>query len=417
MDNQTLINVLEAHKRQVFKVELPKESSAESFWEPLTSDVYNSLPSLENRLDDKIKYAMQSFATADGESLDFLNKKGKLLKRFASYFKSYTGFKLEDRYLGVIGDKLQYYANQETRPYYVDFTDRVDWEDGQFGKSDSCWWGCYSDSREVFNEGGGWTIRFYRDPDDDQGIGRCFIVPKYNVLLCFNAYGIERAKVSKVIKAVFDSHGIELHYTRAEVYNSHNGDIPYINSDSSGGSSGSFVLHTSETFIQSKYDIDFEYEDDDRCICSDCGRRVDQDDAMHTGGECYCQRCHDDRFSFCYRCQEYCASSEVHQSRGQYDYICEYCARRIGAIMCESCDLYSTDYTHTQDGDSYCEECIDRNADSCDHCNEYYEDINRHNKTQHSICVECGEVLEDSDSLCDHVSDNHSELVIELAAY
>lgn len=232
MNNQTSIQIMESH-RQIFKVDLPKTSNASEFWNTMAGEIYASLPSLENNIDGRIKESMDTFA--HNNSLDLLTKQGKLLKRFGNWFKSEQGFKLDDRYMGIIGDKLQYYLNSDLRSFYVDFTDCVNWNDGMYGKSNSCWWGCYEQSREVFNEGGGWTIRFYSSPDDTQGTGRCFIVPKYNVLLCFNAYGLERAKVSKIVKAIFDTHNVELHYARAEVYNSHSSEIPYINGDSIGG--------------------------------------------------------------------------------------------------------------------------------------------------------------------------------------
>lgn len=415
MDNTTMINTLRDNTK-IQEVVLPKLSNAGDFWEELASYVYGSLPSLENRLDVVIRDTMREFQST--QSLDLLTREGKLLKRFGKYFKALNGFALDDRYLGVIGDKLQYYLTKDTRSFYVDFTNSIDWNDGQFGKGDSCWWGCYSESRETFTNGGGWAIRFYRslERDNDNGIGRCWIVPKYNVLLCFNAYGIDRAKVSKVIKAIFDKQGIELHYSAAEVYNSHNSDIPYINGDSNSGSSGSFVLWADRDDLRERYNIDMKTVEDNKATCEGCGGRFDEENGHYTNDYFWCDSCHDERFAYCDCCQDYVDSDDVYSVRdGDYDYLCSHCASRRGYAMCEDCRQYSENYTIADDTSStYCDHCAERNTEYCEHCQEYHEDIDYHNTHVHAICTECDDVLVDANELYDHNVENHPESIIEL---
>lgn len=418
MSTARLIEILEKN-RDLQRVDLPKVSNAREFWVEMAQRVYIDLPCLEDNLDGKIRDSMEQFA--DNDSLELLNKQGKLLKRFGKYFKGLNGFPLDDKYMGIIGDKLQFYVSQETRPFYVDIVDRIDWNDGMFGKSDSCWWGCYSDSRECFIEGGGWGIRFYDSMDDNQGIGRMWIMPKYNVLLCFNTYGVQRAQASKVLKAIFDKEGIELHYSKCKLYNSHNSDIPYINTDANSGSSGAFVLYDDESYLRDRYDIDCEYEQDNRRTCEHCNRRVDDDETNYVNDSIYCDRCVSNLFSYCDRCDEYVLQSEVHPIRGHrnFNYICDDCASYIGAVQCDDCERYCQDYVITGMGNTYCGYCADSHCFYCEHCEENIEneDSETHNRENHYPCEECSEVFESSDDLYDHNTECHPELIIELVSY
>lgn len=223
-----LINVLR-HNKEMVRIELEsKNTNASEFWYSIIADVYNLIPSDKKNTDNKIRDAMISFQETD--TLEMVNKQGKLLKRFAKHFKESNGYKLDDKLAGLIGDKLQYYLSKESKVYYADFTDVINWRDGQFGKYDSCWWGQYSDSQEAFISNGGWGIRFYENEEDENGIGRTWIYPKDGMLMCFNSYGVERPNVSKVIKQVYKQSGIILHYKAVELSNSGNIEIPYINS-------------------------------------------------------------------------------------------------------------------------------------------------------------------------------------------
>lgn len=380
-----LIEIMRKYSDKV-SVTIPKRENCESFWSNLTNDLYHNRK-LENMgLDCDVRDYLQRFAESD--SLDLINKHGRILKRFAKFWKEHKGEKLSDEVQGIIGDRLQYYVMNHSDPtsFIVDFTDCFDWDDGQFGKSGSCWWGTYGDSLPTFEHGGGWAIRFYSDMDDSRGIGRTWIFPYGNVLLCFNSYGIERPLVSKVIKQVFYQNGVTLHYKKTEVYNSNNGTIPYINSGTG------FVLYPegmSESDLLDKYDLDLEtYQDDEYTNCHECGRRIAYDESNCIGDNDYCERCTDKLFSYCERCEEYCDRDDVHPIKdSRWDYICQYCADAIDAVMCYSCDCYTESYVTTEDtNDNYCDDCRD-GLFHCDNCNEWYADSDS--------CPDCDDTEED----------------------
>jgi hypothetical protein len=385
---KSLIDVMKAHYRGDIKhVSLESVKDASSFWKDFTNSVWAVLPT-DDLIDCIVRDQLKAFKDVD--TLEIVNKKGRLLKRFARFYKDNTGKVLTDSQMGIIGDKLQFFISQDgSKDYYVDFTNVIDWDDGQFGKDDSCWWGCYDESKDIFTDNGGWGVRFYRDIEDEQGIGRTWILPRNGMLLCFNAYGVQRANVSKVLKSLFAEHGIILHYKRIGLYNSCNSEIPYINGDDSSGSSGSFVMYPEpmqESDIQEKYDLNMEVETQEHC--RNCGDALGEYDTNRINDYCYCDDCTNSLFSSCDNCNEYCDIDDVHATDDD-QYLCRWCAERKGYELCEDCGKYSQETITTEDtDDTYCVKC--NPTMQCEECEEYYDNMERHNERVHPIIDESG---------------------------
>lgn len=373
-----LILVLQSHKSEIKTVTLPAIKNCSAFWESLIAAVYMAIEEDSKHTDRKVKDALLRFQESD--SLDVENKAGKLLKRFARFYKDQEGEKLPNNIMGIIGDRLQYFLNQKIRTYYIDFTDSINWIDGQFGKSGSCWFGTYCDSVPTFENAGGWGIRFYNDSNksDDNGCGRTWIYPKDGMLMCFNSYGVERPVVSKVIKQVFAESGIILHYKAVEIENSQDSNIPYINSGTG------FILYQdgiNADDLADSYDVDMEViADENHTNCEHCGDRISSYDANCVHDNFYCTDCTSKLFSFCDSCNEYCDSSDVHELNGHryYSYICNQCADSMDAIMCTSCYCYHRDYIIAEDtGEVYCDNCQDE-LYYCETCEEWNTEEHDH---------------------------------------
>jgi hypothetical protein len=347
----------------------------------------------------------------ESDDLALVNKSGRLLKRFNKFVKLATGHDLDNATQGKLGDKLQYFVNA-AKTFVIDFHDAIDWEDGMYGHSGSCWFpgGCYEESSEVFDNNGGWSIRFYRDMDDTQGIGRTWVVPMDNGIVAFNCYGPSRAEVSKIIKAVFAGHDVELHYKSVSVSNSQNSDIPYINSGT-----GFVLAESGHDFLnEDRIDLDWEVSGRGRYSCDHCGDRVDEDYTFSgtNGDGIYCESCYNDLFSSCEKCCETFDRDDIHSVSGsRYDYLCEYCLEKIGAVKCEDCgDWTVDDYTIMQDSENvYCENCVDRATEFTCQCGERFEYAMDDGQTCESCdyvyCVKCNEMVTDRD---DHDSETHS---------
>jgi hypothetical protein len=435
---QELRDVLQAHmEKQVIQLGAP--SDATGFWTRLMDDfeyviykdelkrwekdylswsrLYNSLPYPDDQI--ALRQLAQQFTRQDmtlkdgkthaGDDLALVNKSGRLLKRFNRFVKQATGHEIDSAMLGKIGDKLQYYVNQ-AKSFTIDFHDCIDWDDGMFGHSGSCWWGMYEESRDTFDNAGGWSIRFYDGMNDTQGIGRTWVYPMDDALVCFNSYGTTRADVSKVIKRVFAGHDIELHYHACEVENSNSSTIPYIN-----GGTGFVLAESGHDFLTAgNIDVDMEVEGDDRYTCDHCGDRIDEDYTFSgAGGDgIYCESCYNDLFSSCERCGETFDNSDVHHVYGhnRYDYLCEHCMERVGAVKCDDCgDWVVDEYTVMQDSENaYCESCAERNAEFTCQCGERFEYAMDDRDTCESCdwvyCAKCNVMVENPD---DHNNDVH----------
>lgn len=371
MKTNDIVKILNEH-RDITQVILESAKDCKDFWTMLCSDVYGSIPStIENGdnpiIDTTLQATLQDFAEVD--SLEVVNKKGRILKRFANYWKEQKGFKLPDNVMGIIGDTLQRHLNQQSRTFYYDFTDVIDWNDGQFGKESSCWWGCYSESKEVYTENGGWGIRFYENTEDTDGIGRTWILPKNGMLLGFNSYGVSRPQTSKVIKAIFADHGIKLHYKQVSIENSQNSNVPYINGDSG------FVLYPDDISgdsVPDSFDIDMETSNS-REHCTDCNCSLDTEygEYEYINDNYYCSNCAHDRFSSCEYCGEWYDKDDVHETNDDR-WLCEYCAKQKGYVECYECNKWTDEYKNDADGDSFCESCADTHLTYCEHCEEHF---------------------------------------------
>jgi hypothetical protein len=386
---------------------------------PMWSDLYHvnshpddilSIRQWSSHFSSGTSFTLKNGETWDGDDLSLVNKSGRLLKRFNKFVKLATGHDLDNATQGKLGDKLQYFVNA-AKTFVIDFHDSIDWQDGMYGHSGSCWFpgGCYEESSEVFDDNGGWSIRFYRDMDDTYGTGRTWVVPMENGIVAFNCYGPSRAEVSKIIKKVFAGHDVELHYKSVSVYNSQDDNIPYVNSGT-----GFVLAESGHDFLsEDRIDLDWEISGHGRYSCDHCGDRVNEDDYFSgpNGDGIYCESCYNDLFSTCEKCCETFDNDDVHSVSGsRYSYLCEYCLKRIGAAKCGDCGDYSVDDYHImQDSENvYCESCVDRNTKFTCQCGERFEYAMDEGQTCESCdyvyCDKCNEMIEDKQ---DHDDDVH----------
>jgi len=380
MNTEDIVQILKQH-RGIEEVVLEKSKDLKEVWENFIYAVYHNALIEKMFWDEKLRDQLLDFELCD--SLEIVTKKGRVLKRFAFFYKTQTGEGIPDNIMGILGDLLQSLITKENSlKFFLDFTNNFDWNDGDFGKSGSCWWGTYSDSLPTFEQGGGWCVRFYNENHD--GIGRTWLYPdpECGVLLGFNSYGVERGKVSKSIKRIFAQHNIELHYSRCNIENSNSSSIPYIN-----GGTG-FVLYTDDISPEKEYDLDMEViEDENHETCDGCGCRINTDDGEYNsvGDYIYCQSCTDDKLSFCDKCQEFCDKDDVYSvgdKHSRFDCLCEYCAQSVGMVLCSSCGEYSEYVFEAYDsGNCFCESCNE--LFFCEKCENYFENSNE--------CPDCDE--------------------------
>lgn len=123
---------------------------------------------------------------------------------------------------------------------------------------------------------------------------------------------------------------------------------------------------------------------DDREVCADCGRRINEEDCACVDGDYYCYDC----VSYCDICKEYTRGEVEYIGR---DYVCSDCLDEH-YTQCEDCgEWVENSYScHIDDPDIYvCEECYTDKYFCCDECGETYSngEYNEYNGTD--VCNEC----------------------------
>lgn len=113
--------------------------------------------------------------------------RGKLPKRVSSYVRRWGGKRLTTEQLSIIGNIAKENLLSEVS-YTFDFTDKFNWEAGDFGDSCSCFWGCRNMAKGVMEKEGVLAIRFYAGYS---GIGRAWLYKLSDTQwILFNAYGL-----------------------------------------------------------------------------------------------------------------------------------------------------------------------------------------------------------------------------------
>lgn len=127
---------------------------------------------------------------------------------------------------------------------------------------------------------------------------------------------------------------------------------------------------------------------DNYCICADCGCEINEDDAHWIDGDYYCEDC-------CHYC-EIC--NEWHREDEQYiegtGYVCDSCLEAY-FTYCADCEEYHRKrymtYVSSVDRE-VCENCLENYYFKCEDCNEYFPEQYQH-------------VLENGTVICDRCAD------------
>lgn len=132
--------------------------------------------------------------------------------------------------------------------------------------------------------------------------------------------------------------------------------------------------------------------------CDACGCRCPDTFPVYTprGREIYvCERCRDEDYTWCERCDNYYANECMTEVDGNY--LCDDCRNEV-AERCEVCGEwhYRDDmhYAEAPDGNGVwaCDDCIDR-YEHCPHCREYYTELD-----SDGCCPACGALVEEHEN-------------------
>lgn len=268
--------------------------------------------------------------------------RGTMPKRIASYYFKNHGIRFPNSVLTEIGNIARRHSSEQ-KTYTFEFANRIDWERGDFGDGNSCWWTSYSGAREMWTNAGGMSIRFYNE--SGEGYGRAWVMHiEDQFYIVMNGYGHGTLTIARIM-AQF----LGLSYKKIRLDNAYDG--LYING-ASGYAVGSIEI------ISNIEAWDFEIESIYHYVCSSCERGLGEDE-LYVGldDNDYCSDCYYDQFDSCNDC-------------GENDW-------RENLIYVESADC------------DVCEACLDRNYDTCLRCNEYFRNSRLKPLGERHYCGEC----------------------------
>lgn len=277
------------------------------------------------------------------EKGDFKGTFPTRVKQF--YFKRY-GIKCPDTFLAQIGNLARKHS-ESNEQYIFDFTDRIDWEDGDFGDGGSCYWGDNEGARVMLEDNGAMAIRFY--DADGYGKGRAWLVAiDTDLYIIFNGYGIgggATLQISRIFAAF-----VNLDYKFISVTN-RAGHTLYINH-------GGYVIGKTEV-ISAISHHDFGWDDVHIDTCYNCGDALMEGEGYYAPDDnTYCEYCYDRLFSSCERCYETFHNEDLHFVESAHESVCSYCRVEYFDV-CQGCsEWFEQEDLHEHAEDLYCWQCL-----------------------------------------------------------
>jgi len=155
---------------------------------------------------------------------------GTLSKRIKRYLFKKHNITLPPTLMGSMGEFISRHIDKDTS-FLVDFTDKFDWKDGDFGDSGSCFWGSYRLARSIMENHGCLAIRFFDPEDPDTGLGRAWLwFYDDNTALLVNSYIHSKEDIKYTMSRVLiEALGGIYSYNKVRVGYAH--EDMYINGD------------------------------------------------------------------------------------------------------------------------------------------------------------------------------------------
>ena len=325
----------------------------------------------------------------DNESSLLLTKNGKYAKRLKKLVKKVLDIKLSNDAVSEIGNIANNYSqSMYVYPLCFVITDVFDWNAGEFGDWDSCYWTHHSSARDTLEDDcNSYALRAY-STETGYGRGRAWMHELENYTVIFNGYGVLKTVEFAMVYA--DITGLD--YKKVSVENQ-------------GAKCGFLWINNGTGYIVGKLeDIEsvdsvdlglwevcgYYSENQWYAHCYECGVGMREDDTIFANDDtanCYCERCYDANFTQCDGCYDYKCNEDISECDGQ-----DYCADCYmeNVSVCESCiDDVHNDNMEYIDQEGYCEDCY-KNLTTCEDC----DDILTENKTHytddnHTLCGHC----------------------------
>lgn len=244
--------------------------------------------------------------------------RGAFPKRVSQFYHKNYEVKLPWSFMTELGNLARQHSADDVT-YTFEFTDRLDWQAGDFGDRGSCFWGDHSGAREMLVENDGMAVLFFNAHGG--GIARAWAVAiEDELLIVFNGYGFPgdaTLTIATIIASFREGSYRMIHLSN----NGRDGGVLYFN-----GGRG-FIIGPAD-LIASYTSYDFEWEEIYSYACRECGRGIADGEEMFGPDDMpYCERCYGELTSYCEQCDQTYWVDEI--SRYGDRYLCRWCAEQI----------------------------------------------------------------------------------------
>jgi hypothetical protein len=260
-----------------------------------------------------------------------VNKEGKLPKRIKSWMYKSGKSKVSDRIIEHIGNTA-YESRFWKDEFDFRFTNDIDWQQGDFGDHDSCYWGTKEYMLDDLRRNESvYSIKIYNDGIhlDSNGWGRAILLldfPKVGAVTAINAYpkGFQITNISRLVaKWVHSTFGFEPVTKRIHLDYDGEWKEPIWINGGNGATISMLPLLISRYNTRSYFDLN---------TCPKCevtksyAPRYDE-----LVGQRICEDCRAQHFFNCASCGAIRNRSQLNEFRGLN--ICDNCVDRI--FICE----------------------------------------------------------------------------------
>ena len=341
-------------KLPIRHVEIPSHTVNESIVEFIVTQIYAAMDALKP--ENPIRQQFYGGPNLDGKKcadnlediiietgLDWVTKRGTFPKRISRAMKVAYGINLDPIVMGKIGTKAAECCDKN-KDFFLDFTDDLTWNQGDFGDSGSCYWGGRQYARKLLMDHNCHAMRFWSSQALDHakdkaycirqryGTGRVWIIPKRTnhgeVLMAFNAYRTDGRPIVHSARIL------------ATVLGAFYKNVPLCNKSNTGGI---IYINGGHGFALGSQEICEKVEKVDLMIngpwgrCKECGDEIcSEDDVCGEGNnsdpeDMLCHSCADGSESNTFHCANCGRSWTTRQSRNDQNYDLQ------GRIICQSC--------------------------------------------------------------------------------
>ncbi len=263
---------------------------------------------------------------------------GTLPKRISRWAWNNYRCKISKEHASVIGNIGSTYRGKKSG-FGFSFTDKIDWEAGDFGDDGSCFWSCHSSAKDIITDHGGGAIKFYETTNGStdwlRGIARAWFLPHGTCgdFMVFNGYGYTTLEISQAVSAC-------LGYNHESICLSNFGDPDgrlWINNGAAYLIGPSIKRKEYEKNKDNLRHVDLELKDI-RYRCQNCAHSSVSDDTFtpispgttDPGTEYYCKTCMDKYYTKCKECKT------VFYKKDTAGPLCDVCRPRTKGLVAPS---------------------------------------------------------------------------------